>query len=118
MKQKTYRFLNRLVDKITSKDCPNNDYFEYYGHKVTLQSGTHDFVDVTISDMDNRNQITFSFDFWTKELCFDGYNNYDESLSQMSLGKKMKSSIYPCSIMRNTTKRPFAVSTKPCFQGK
>ena len=78
MKQKTYRFLNRLVDKITSKDCPNNDYFEYYGHKVTLQSGTHDFVDVTISDMDNRNQITFSFDFWTKELCFDGYNNYDE----------------------------------------
>ena len=38
MKQKTYRFLNRLVDKITSKDCPNNDYFEYYGHKVTLQS--------------------------------------------------------------------------------
>ena len=84
MKQKTYRFLNRLVDKITSKDCPNNDYFEYYGHKVTLQSGTHDFVDVTISDMDNR----------------------------------MKSSIYPCSIMRNTTKRPFAVSTKPCFQGK
>ena len=47
-------------------------------HKVTLQSGTHDFVDVTISDMDNRNQITFSFDFWTKELCFDGYNNYDE----------------------------------------
>ena len=68
MKQKTYRFLNRLVDKITSKDCPNNDYFEYYGHKVTLQSGTHDFVDVTISDMDNRNQITFSFDFWTKEL--------------------------------------------------
>ncbi len=87
MKQKTYRFLNRLVDKITSKDCPNNDYFEYYGHKVTLQSGTHDFVDVTISDMDNR-------------------------------GKKMKRSIYPCSIMRNTTKRPFAVSTKPCFQGK
>ena len=78
MKQKTYRWLNRLVDKITSKDCPNNDYFEYYGHKVTLQSGTHDFVDVTISDMDNRNQITFSFDFWTKELCFDGYNNYDE----------------------------------------
>ena len=76
MKQKTYRFLNRLVDKITSKDCPNNDYFEYYGHKVTLQSGTHDFVDVTISDMDNRNQITFSFDFWTKELCFDGYSIY------------------------------------------
>ena len=103
MKQKTYRFLNRLVDKITSKDCPNNDYFEYYGHKVTLQSGTHDFVDVTISDMDNRRPSAL----------FTGI-----SLSQMSLGKKMKSSIYPCSIMRNTTKRPFAVSTKPCFQGK
>ncbi len=78
MKQKAYKWLERLVDKITKKDCPNNNYFEYYGHRVDLQSGTVDYVDVHISDMDYNNQINFSFDYWTFDLCFFSYNNFDE----------------------------------------
>ena len=75
---KKYNWLVRLIDRITKSEQPNNDYFEYYNHRVTLQSGTRDYVSVTVSDMDYRDQISFSFDYWTKELCFEGYNDYDE----------------------------------------
>lgn len=81
MAKKSYKWLSRLIDKITKSDCPNNNYFMYYGHHVTLESGTRDYVSVNIAE-DNKgwriNQIDFNFDFWTKELVFDGYNNYDE----------------------------------------
>lgn len=78
MSKKKYNWLVRLIDRITRSEQPNNDYFEYYGHRVTLQSGTRDYVSVTISDMDYRNQTSFSFDYWTKELDLEGYNSYDE----------------------------------------
>lgn len=55
--------LARLIERITKDTQPLNDYFSYYGHKVTLQSGSRDFVQVYI-DKD----ISFSFDFWTKKL--------------------------------------------------
>ena len=78
MKTKKYNWLARLIDRITKSEQSNNDYFEYYGHRITLQSGTRDYVDVHISDMDYRNQTGFTFDYWTKELCFTSYNDYDE----------------------------------------
>lgn len=82
MAKKSYKWLSRLIDKITKSDCPNNNYFRYYGRIVTLQSGTRDYVGVNISELDSRgfhvNQIDFNFDFWTKEIVFEGYNNYDE----------------------------------------
>ena len=77
MKQKSYRWLGRLIDKITQNDCPNNTSFEYYGHDVTLQSGTRDYVDVNITTQ-GRHQISFTFDFWLKDLCFETYNEYEE----------------------------------------
>ena len=81
MKQKSYNWLKRLVDKITKTDCPNNNYFWYYGHEVSLTSGTRDYVSVLIAEDDRgwrKNQIDFSFDYWTKDLVFESYNNYDE----------------------------------------
>ena len=81
MKKKSYKWLARLIDKITETDCPNNNYFWYYGHEVILQSGTRDYVDVLISEDDRgwrKEQISFSFDFWIKDLCFQCYNNFDE----------------------------------------
>ena len=81
MKKKSYKWLARLVDKITKTDCPNNNYFGYYGHIVTLSSGTRDYVSVTIAENDRgwqKNQIEFNFDFWTKKLDFECYNDYDE----------------------------------------
>lgn len=70
---KNYKWLARLIDKITKSEQSNNDYFTYYGHQITLQSGTCDYVDVYID-----NKINFAFDFWTKELDFFDYNCYDE----------------------------------------
>lgn len=81
MKKKSYKWLARLIDKITKTDCPNNNYFWYYGREINLQSGTRDYVSVTIAEDDRgwrKNQIEFNFDFWTKELDFECYNNYDE----------------------------------------
>jgi hypothetical protein len=46
-----------------------------------LSSGTRDYVSVTIAEDDRgwqKNQIEFNFDFWTKELDFECYNDYDE----------------------------------------
>lgn len=81
-KKKSYKWLARLVDKITKKDSPNNNYFWYYGREVTLQSGTRDYVDVTIAEVYgggwHKNEICFTFDFWTRDLCFNSYNSYEE----------------------------------------
>ena len=74
---KGYKWLSRLIDKITKNDCPNNNYFTYYGHEVTLQSGTRDYVDVTVSK-DNHEEVSFTFDFWTKEVVFESYREYEE----------------------------------------
>lgn len=78
MATKKYNWLTRLIDKITKTDCPNNNSFIYYNHRVDLMSGTVDYVDVHISDMDYSNQKSFTFDYWTKELCFTSYDNYDQ----------------------------------------
>ena len=47
MKRKRYNYINRLVEKITTSPS-NNMEFCYYGHLVSLQSGTTDYVDVTV----------------------------------------------------------------------
>lgn len=78
MAKKRFAWIWRLIDRITRSEQSNNDYFTYYGHRVALQSGMRDFVDVYIADMNDRNQINFSFDYDLKELCFFSYNNYDE----------------------------------------
>ena len=78
MTKKSYKWLERLIDKITRDDCPNNNSFNFYGHQVDLQSGTRDFTDVHIYDKSGRWQTNFSFDFWTKELDFSAYTDYDE----------------------------------------
>lgn len=72
--KKTYKFINRLINKITLNGQPNNDSFFYYGHWVELQSGTVDYVSVIIYNTSDRYSGTlmeFQFDFWTRELCFD-----------------------------------------------
>ena len=70
MKRKRYNYINRLVDKITTSPS-NNMEFCYYGHLVCLQSGTTDYVDVTVynnADRYSGELAGFNFDYWTKEL--------------------------------------------------
>lgn len=81
MAKKTYKWLARLIDKITKSDCPNNNFFLYYGREVNLQSGTRDYVSVTISEDDggwHRNEISFNFDFYYKELNLESYSCWNE----------------------------------------
>lgn len=71
MKKPVYKFVKRLIDRITSVSQSNNDSFTYYGHFVNLQSGTRDYVAVTIykgADMYSGSMADFTFDFWTKQL--------------------------------------------------
>lgn len=71
-RKKTYRFVERLIDKVTTSES-NNMCFTCYGHLVELLSGTADYVSVTIYNTDDRYEgemADFSFDYLTKELHF------------------------------------------------
>lgn len=59
--------IKRLIDRITRTSQSNNDYFTYYGNEVSLQSGTPDYVVVSVKT-ENANVMEFDFDFLTKEL--------------------------------------------------
>ena len=74
MKTTSYNWLSRLVNKITKTEQSNNDSFEYYGHSVTIQSGTPDYMAVYINDIG----LDLSFDFLTKELVFSSYEEYEQ----------------------------------------
>ena len=78
MKKQSYKWLYRLIDRITKDDASNNDYFTYYGYIITLQSGTRCYMDVMIQDAKGNNIFDFSFDFWTEKLCFERYGEYEE----------------------------------------
>lgn len=70
--------INRLIGRVTSSGQSCNDNFVFYGKLIELQSGTPDYVSVTIYHTDDRYSgevADFSFDFMTKEL----YIEYAES---------------------------------------
>ena len=74
MASKKYGFIPKLIDKITHKDCPNNNTFTYYHHRVELLSGTVDYVNATVYKTEDRyggTLVSFSFDFWTKDLVIE-----------------------------------------------
>ena len=85
MKTTSYKWLSRLVNKITKSEQSLNDYFEFYGHEITLQSGTRDYVAVYI----NEYGIDFSFDFWTNELVFESYGEYAQRDAIVSEFRKL-----------------------------
>lgn len=73
-----YKFLKRLIGRVTSVSQSPNDSFVYYGHSVTLQSGTRDYVAVTVCksfDLYSGSLAEFNFDFWTKELIIEHADN-------------------------------------------
>lgn len=75
MRQPRYNYIRKLIDRITKSGQSNNDSFTYYGHLVELQSGTRDYVSVTLYKTDDRyggELADFSFDYWTLELHFVG----------------------------------------------
>lgn len=70
--KKTYKFIEKLIDKVTTSES-NNMSFTCYGHLVELLSGTTDYVSVTIYNTDDRYEgemADFNFDYLTKELHF------------------------------------------------
>lgn len=71
-RKKTYKFIEKLIDKVTTSES-NNMEFVCYGHLVELLSGTEDYVSVTIYNTDDRyggEMADFNFDYLTKELHF------------------------------------------------
>lgn len=66
----------KLIKKICHKDTPSNTSFNWFNkYKVTLQSGTNDFVSVYVENL-NINHLpnciaSFSIDFLTKELVIE-----------------------------------------------
>lgn len=71
-RKKTYKFIEKLIDKVTTSES-NNMEFVCYRHLVELLSGTEDYVSVTIYNTDDRyggEMADFNFDYLTKELHF------------------------------------------------
>lgn len=69
----TYKYIQRLIGRITASGQSNNDSFTYYRHFVELQSGTNGYVSVTLYKTESRYDgefANFSFDYWTLELHF------------------------------------------------
>ena len=66
----------KLINKICSQNTPLNTSFNWFNkYKVTLQSGTNDFVSVYVENP-NINHLpkciaSFSIDFLTKELVIE-----------------------------------------------
>jgi len=68
------KYITRLIGRITASSQSNNDSFDFYGHRIDLQSGTTDYVSATIyrpTDPYSGEIADFSFDYWTKELCIE-----------------------------------------------
>lgn len=67
---KRYPYLNRLIKKITSNNTPNNTTFVYYNAiQTNIQSGTSEYMDVTLRDVKTDNEIaSFTFDYLTMEI--------------------------------------------------
>lgn len=66
MSRRTYKYIRRLVERITRSSQSLNDSFDYYKRQVTLQSGTRDFMAVTVTETDDRlfgSQLCFDYDF-------------------------------------------------------
>ena len=70
MNRKRYKYIHRLVEKITTSPS-NNMEFSCYGHLVSMESGTGGYVSVTVyhtTDRYSGELADFSFDYWTHEL--------------------------------------------------
>ena len=75
---KTFQ-IKKLINRVTKTSQPNNDNFTYYGNEVTLQSGTPDYVVVSVKT-EKENVLEFDFDFLTKELIIT-FADTDETLN-------------------------------------
>ncbi len=74
MRTRTYKYVGRLVHRITRKAQPLNDAFRYYGRNIVLQSGMKEFVVVTVKEIDDRHfgdTLEFDYDFMTHKLFFN-----------------------------------------------
>ena len=67
---KRYPYLNRLIKKITSNNTTDNTTFIYYNTmQVNIQSGTSDYMDVTVRNVKTNDEIaSFTFDYLTMEI--------------------------------------------------
>ena len=80
---KRYPYLNRLIKKITSNNTPNNTTFIYYNTmQVNIQSGTSDYMDVTLRDVKTDNDIAMDIMHSFKQAYPYGRINFNFNLNK------------------------------------
>lgn len=86
---KKYKWIERLINKVTNNKTPNNTTFQFYGHEIVLQSSTPDFTRVIVNGQDKggitKNIMDFSLDFLTKK-CTANYMQIPEFLDSVKSG--------------------------------
>lgn len=88
---KRTKWIEKLIEKITDGDTPNDYQFYCYGKEVIMQSGTEDYTSVDVRGKDERGRMDyimqFSLDFWTYE-CVIEYMEYPEYLDAVKSALK------------------------------
>ncbi len=91
---KRYKYIKRIVDRLTSSDR-NNEEFTLYNHLVEKQSGMDGFFAVSIyisTDRYSGEVANFSYDYWTHSLYIE---NAESRKAADAIIRAFKS-IYPC----------------------
>lgn len=91
---KRYRYINRIVDRLTSSDS-NNEEFTLYSHFAEKQSGMGGFFAATIysgTDRYSGEVADFSYDYWTHSLYIESAESRQAADAIINAFK----SIYPC----------------------
>lgn len=67
---KRYPRLGQLINKVTKNDFPDNISFDYYNKfHVDIQSGTNDYMSMTIRDINSYEEIAdINFDYLTMDV--------------------------------------------------
>lgn len=105
---KRYPHLAQLIKKLTDKNTPDNITFTYYNKlKVTLQSGTNDYMDAYIKEIQytpNGNEreyllANFTFDYLTMDVNIIYAKTNDVAMDIMHTFKQL----YPDNKFNNIT---------------
>lgn len=95
---KRYPRLGQLIGKVTKNDFPDNISFDYYNKfHVDIQSGTNDYMAITIRDINSYTTIAeINFDYLTMDVDINYAQTNDIAMDIMYSFKKA----YPYDINR------------------
>ena len=70
---KRTKWIEKLIEKITDGDTPNDYQFYCYGKEVIMQSGTEDYTSVDVRGKDERGRMDYIMQFSLEYMEYPEY---------------------------------------------